>query len=368
MTSFSELSEELDIVYWLDREGVTYKLVRGKSGMQTHIKECPHCGDRRWKVYLNADTGLGNCFVCDTKFNKLSFIKTYTDMNWSDLNKYLVDVLKDQGWMPRKSTPVATDETKVKLPNCFDIPFTDGSNLVYLEKRGVNVDLAKYFGLRYCDMGWWKWKNGEDEYTQDFSERIIIPVYDLDGTLATFQGRDVTGTKDRKYLFPSQLPGSGRFLYNGQNVGSAKRVCVGEGTFDVIAIKKALDEDASLRDVVSIGTFGKHLSSGDDSGNDQLGRFLRLKNAGVREVTIMWDGERNAMLSALDAAKLLHGIGLTVKIAFLPENKDPNEVDGSIVRQAFYKAVLYTPISEIKMRLNCPYPDKEKAKLNKLMS
>jgi len=228
--------------------------------------------------------------------------------------------------------------------------------MIYLENRQVDGALANFFHLRFCTEGWWNFTNREGKKSgQKFDMRIIIPVFDLDGKLVTFQGRDITGKSDKRYLFPAGLPGTGRFLLNGQNAVKAKRVCVGEGAFDIMAIKRALDEEVTLRDVVPIGTFGKHLSYGSMDGNDQLGRFLQLKHDGLQEVTLMWDGTTDAITAALDAARHLKRLGLQIKIAKLPFEKDPNEVLPEVVRDAFWKAELYTSELDVRWRLRNPY-------------
>ncbi len=62
----------------------------------------------------------------------------------------------------------------------------------YLEKRGFSLKVAKRFNLSYCYDRW-----------HPFFQRLIIPIYNSDGTkIVGYQGRDVTGEKDPKYLFP----------------------------------------------------------------------------------------------------------------------------------------------------------------------
>ena len=357
MTKLSDLTQELDMEFWFDRESRAHKLSRGASGMQIHARECPKCGDTRWRTYLNADTGHGNCFVCDQPFDKATFIHyARGEPAWREVAKHVEDVLREQGWKPKKLVSTAVFEGEVKLPLSFPLPTPDGQNLQYLEDRGIDAALAGYLHMRFCEEGWWNFqKDDGSQGGQKFDMRVIIPVFDLDGTLKTFQGRDITGLSDSKYLFPKQLPGTGRYLFNGHNAVRAKRVVMGEGALDVAAIKKALDDDVELRDVVPVGSFGKHLSYGSMDGDDQLGRFIQLKRDGLVEVTIMWDGEKKALTGALDAAKLLRGIGLRVKIALLPRDKDPNEVLPETVRKAFYSATTYDSMLDVRWRLRNPY-------------
>lgn len=336
-----EALEAIDMESWLDREGIDYKVTRGSRGTQLNVKECPCCGNSKWKVYLNADNGLGNCFSgdCETKFNKWKFIKAHLGaVNTKDVVEHVKAVAAEQGWMPPvRHTAAVRDTAELHLPDSLELPIK-GRNLKYLDNRGITAALAQYFRLRYCQSG-------------HFQRRIIIPIYDLDGSLVSFQGRDVTGTAEQKYLFPSGFASTGAYLYNGQNAVGAKRIVIGEGAFDVMAIKAAFDEEQALREVVPVGSFGKHLSEGTE--NAQLAKILRLKESGLQEVTFMWDGEKKATQDAVRAAMAVRRLGLVVRIAFLPKDKDPNEVAPSVVREAFWKAEAVTPMNAARIKLLC---------------
>ncbi|WP_342234672.1 toprim domain-containing protein [Inquilinus sp. OTU3971] len=354
---FDEALDALDMEFLCDHEGIDYKITHGSSGQQLHLKECPFCGNSKWKTYANLETGRGNCFVCSTGFNKWSFIRAHLgDPTVAGVRDFVRQVVRAQGWRPKRRIAVAVDETTIKLPLSFPLPTEDGQNLVYLERRGITAELAGYFRLRFCADDWWRYIRDDGKPGgQNFGNRVIIPVYNLDGELVTFQGRDILGTSDRKYLFPMKLPATGRFLYNGQNARRAKRAVMGEGAFDVIALKAAVDEDEALRDIVPIGSFGKHLSYGSADGVDQLGQLLALKRGGLEEVIICWDGEVEALEAAIEAALRIGNVGLLARVALLPKDKDPNEVAPAISREAIYKAILIDRHSATRLRLKNPY-------------
>lgn len=358
-----ELLATVDVIDYLDYEAITWKRTHGSSGSQANIKECPKCGGSDWKVYLNVETGLGNCFhgSCSTGFNKWSFIKAHVG---TDDARAVIDHLKEYarkvGWRPARKTAAAVEiETPtIKLPASFPLPTEDGRNLMYLETRGIPSALAQYFSLRYCEDAWWNFTREDGKRGgQNFGGRVLIPVFDLDGKIVTFQGRAIAKEADPKYLFPAGLPASGRFLFNAHNALRVRTVVLNEGAFDVAATKIAIDEDSGLRHIVPIGSFGKHLSGDIQfmSADDQLGRFLQLMRQGLQEVIIMWDGEKQALLDALDAGEKLIRLGLHVKIALLPRGKDPNEVHPQIVREAIYAAKELTVSRAIQWRLRNPY-------------
>jgi DNA primase len=355
-----EALEQIDLESWLDAEGFRYKRTRGTHGVQLNVKTCPCCGKDSWKVYLNAETGLGNCFSCEEKFNKWKFIKNGIGAATArDAVDHIKKFAMEQGWRPLRREAVEVKETKLKIPESYALPIS-GRNLKYLENRGINGDYAKYFGLRFCQRGkfWYSDADGRNRF-QDYSMRIIIPVFDLDGTMVSFQGRDITGASDKRYLFPPGFASTGAHLYNGHNALGASHVVVGEGVFDVAAIRIALDGAPELREVGAIGSFGKHLSDGDEES--QLAKLVSLKDKGLRIVTFMWDGEGKAIEAAVDAAMKVKGVGLTARIAMLPKDKDPNEVPAEVVRQAFWKAETVTSLAsaaKLKALAHIAYRDK----------
>jgi DNA primase len=354
--SNSELSEILDSVdmeSWLDSEGIRYRQTRGSRGAQLNVKECPKCGNSNWKVYLNRDSGLGNCFSgdCETKYNKWSFIRACLGASSNrEVIEHIKMTAREQGWRPPRMLAAAVNiDTELKLPESVSIPI-EGRNLKYLENRNIVIEMANYFGLRYSANGVFKYQEGGVSRVQSYSKRIIIPVFDLDGDLVSFQGRDITGLAEKKYLFPPGFASSGTHLYNGQNAHGASSVVIGEGVFDVMATKVALDGQMELRNVVPIGTFGKHLSHGDN--DSQLAKLVTLQAGGLKTITIMWDGESKALDAAIETGLLLRKYGFIARIAILPKDKDPNEVPASVVRNAYWKADVVSESIAVKIRLS----------------
>jgi DNA primase len=354
----NELLERVDMAAWLDREGISYRETHGRSGQQLNVRECPTCGNHDWKVYLNAETGVGNCFGGshpheERIFTKYRFIASHLGKPPAGaVVEHIRLFAKEMGWRParRTSSKVENAAAAWELPQHFPLPH-NGTNMPYLENRGIGADLTAYFHLGYCPNGsYFRYQTEQGWAFQDYSRRILIPVYDLDGKVATFQGRDVTDTAEKKYLFPPGIDGSGVHLFNGMNVHDTRRIIVGEGAFDVAATKIAIDADHDLRDVIPVGTFGKHLSSGSD--NSQLAKFMTLKARGVEEITLMWDGEIQATDDAVDAGLMLASNGFRVRVAMLPKEKDPNEVPAEVVRAAFYQATSLSrrTAAEIRMK------------------
>lgn len=349
----SKLMDNISIEAFLDREGIDYRSTFGSSGAQYNLKTCPCCGGDQWKVYLNADSGLGNCFSgsCETKFNKWKFISASTGLNGKELVDFFNMLAGEQGYMPKKKTAAIQTRADLILPESYGLPVL-GKNLKYLENRNISGEVAQYFHLRYSKEGVFKYKSDGKTLQQDYSKRIIIPIFDMSGKMVSFQGRDITDEAGKKYLFPPGYAATGVHLYNAQNAIGAERILINEGVFDVYAAHIAVSEDTSTADIVPVGSFGKHLSYGQANGNDQLGKLIALKALGLKEVTFMWDGEAKALTDAVHAALRVLELGLRVRVAALPKGKDPNEVAVEIVRAAYWQASAINKASAAKILLN----------------
>lgn len=348
--NLKEILEQIDIEYWLDKEGIQHRQTVGSSGEQLNLKICPVCGGSKWKVYVNAHTGLGNCFSgsCETTFNKYSLVKHHlSDLSKTNFMMYLTQTASECGWRPKRLVVYDNDDSDLTIPESIELPFGK-KNLKYLVNRGITNQITKHFQLRFCKTGYFAYiKDGEYRF-QDYTDRIIIPIFDLDKKLVSFQGRDTTGLSEKKYIFPPGFSTTGKILYNGHNAVRSKRIVINEGVFDVMACKMALDKEVSLRDVTPVGSFGKHLSLKVDGQVDEL---LKLKKLGMKHVTIMWDGERSAILAAINTGLKLLERGVKCSVAILPEGKDPNEVDYLEVIKAYQEATLITKMSAAKLMI-----------------
>ncbi|KLU17171.1 MULTISPECIES: DNA primase catalytic core, N-terminal domain protein [Xenorhabdus] len=347
-SNFREKLNEFDFEQFLDLEGISYRRTTGKNGLELNIRECPTCGSYDWKVYFNPKTKVGVCFAGshpqDEQFNLYRFLQKHSGLARRELHAYIDTQLLEQGWRPKEKEIALESKVELKeevqLPPHYLLPLPDGRIPDYLAQRNIFSELIRYFDLRFIVNGSHVYHDYSGRISmQDFSMRILIPIYDLTGKLSTFQGRDVTNTSDKKYLFPSTLPASGRFLYNGHNAMGKSTVVILEGVFDVFAVKRALFSDESLRDYVEpIGTFGMHLSGAlSEEGQDQLGSFLTLKETGLKNVIFLWDSEKQAVKNTIKAAKKLQSIGLNVKIAaFTREGQDAGESDDDEILQAYF--------------------------------
>lgn len=338
---------------------IEYKMVA--DGKEINIRECPSCGNEKYKVFINTDKNVGHCKRCGQIFNFYGFVKAYTGLTGQELRQAVAEVadISKTSLAPVKTQaePILPKEGDVPLPANYKIPINN-KNVEYLEKRGIPKKYASYFDLRLCIEGYSTIRKTDGtSKTLDFSKTILIPIKNIDGKIITFQGRDITGQRENKYLFPSALRSSGYCIYNIDNAIGKNSLIINEGVFDVISTKIALDS-LGVESVEPIGTFGKHLGHKKDSlYMNQLDQLNLLKKHGLKTITMMWDGEVDAYDQAVKMGYLIfQKLAIRVRIAELPIGKDPNEVTPRAVYDAFMKAKEIKGASDfLLLRKNNPY-------------
>lgn len=338
----NEALESLDLEFVLGDEGLDFKTAWGRSGRQLNVRTCPFCGNDKYKVYINADNGLGNCFAGSCSqgtFNKWQLLQAIYDLTPRDLYPKIEALAVAQGWRPTPKVTPRYDPGSVLMPantRCADLPAMPR----YLLNRGIDVSTATYFDLRYCDTGWFEVKDPTGRIIkQDYSKRIITPIYTLDGTLISFQGRDATGTAEKRYLFPPMFSSTGSALYNIHNWRKGmSSVVITEGLFDAMAVKRALDRYGMSDTMLATASFGMQLSVSKHGQDDQMNRLLELKARGLRSVYMLWDNEPAALDKSFGACKDLLRYGFEPHLCLLDKSKDPGDASLDEIHRAIKHA------------------------------
>ncbi len=180
-----------------------------------HIKiDCldPSCDDS-WKkgkhLWFSLKRKRGYCFKCSQGWGPTKIVQYNEDIEWKEAQAF---VEKKAGISKKIRTAqnraaAAMEEyfrqreamhkeerdcrelkiPQISLPPCG--PIEPGSPAeIYLASRGFGRDVIDRFRLLYASAG-------------PFGGRLIIPIY-YQRQLVGYQGRDITGQQEPKYLFP----------------------------------------------------------------------------------------------------------------------------------------------------------------------
>lgn len=282
---------------------------------------CPLCADDRPRLYVSCDNGAWVCFHCHESGNLHQLLMRACGLDGSDAfdvgRHFRVAVNEEHNdyfEIQEKKEVVELAEV-LKLPSSYR-PITHESPpifLNYLARRGVSPELASARGIGYSVSG-------------RYAYRIIIPVQN-DSMLYTFVARSVLvacpncqekldDCTCRPYKFPKVLTPTSKHgarpsltLYNLDAVRNSKpsTPVVVEGVFDALVLPTR-----------AVGLLGSSASS------TQITLLAGLaRNNGL---ILCLDGDTAGYKGTLKIAEALSSEMIKVKVALLPEGRDPGSL------------------------------------------
>ena len=301
---------------------------------------CPFHDDHNPSMSISPDKQIYTCFVCGAHGNVFNFVMDYEHVSF-------IDAVKMIGRRAGVNIDLPTQYKKPKekgledLYNIYDIAnkfyqnnlsTKEGSDArEYLSNRDFKEDVIKEFGIglslnnKLSSMLLKKYdkdilirsgicnESGGNIFDA-FTERIMFPLWDIDGNVVGFSGR-IYKTKDSsKYVNSkeSDIFKKGKLIYNyhraKEEVRKKKFVLVVEGFMDVIALYKV-----GIKNVVAM--------MGTAVTNEQANLLKRLST----NIFLCFDGDSAGNMATMSCANELTKVGITPKVIRLPENLDPDE-------------------------------------------
>ena len=184
------------------------------------------------------------------------------------------------------------------------------SAFLYLQKKGVSAYDIERVGLAK------KSEKKIGEMYDRFRGRIMFPIFDSSGRVVAFSGRQLEsdGT-DAKYLNSPETPlfEKSKILYGYDraklNIRRQDFALLVEGQMDLL-----MSHQSGFTNTVA--------SSGTALTVNQLEVLKRLSN----KLVIAYDGDGAGERAASRGWQIALGLGMEVKIATLPEGKDPADM------------------------------------------
>ena len=311
---------------------------------------CPFHNDRNPSMSINKEGQYYHCFVCNAGGDVINFVQNYESCTFMEA----VEILAKRAHMevPQTNNTLDDEISKKKQlkDDCASVClFTakfynanlwqkEGQYAIdYLSKRGINKDTIKRFGLGLSN----DWdslcnaiknnnldmdtavkaglivKKEDGKYFDSMANRLIVPIFDVNGKVIAFGGRTFSTDKNvAKYKNTSVTPlfDKSKTLYalnfakKAKQQGNLDYLIIVEGYMDVIALHQA----GFVQAVASMGT---------SLTEEQARQAKRL----VTKVYICYDGDsagQNATLRGLD---ILKKEGLDVRVVSMPYCVDPDE-------------------------------------------
>jgi hypothetical protein len=254
---------EFDPVAYLATKGLRGKPVSGgREITYACFFDCGEPGDsKKKKLYIQADTGLYQCKVCDASGGSYLLQKHFGDAP--------NDAHHDNPFARRRILDSATEVGETILHNNDDV-------LTWLvTERGLEAETVIERRLGFVAGGWSLTGSLPQDVTkdqlldtglvhrdgdrkgQDFFWRHVLIPYISRGHTIQMRGRAWGETKGGKYLTG---PGEPVRLYNSDALDGAEDVIITEGEFDCIILSQALSraDERRARAVAVVGLAGTH--------------------------------------------------------------------------------------------------------------
>ena len=305
---------------------------RGKN----YFGVCPFHDDHSPSMSVSPDKQIFTCFSCGATGNVFTFVADYEHIGFYDAVRLLGSkVGYNLGNSISKNNNKYADYYDIYNLSCKfyqnNLNTSLGKNArEYLEKRKIDNDtikkfkiglalpkvsltdylLAKKYSLKNLnDMGL-----SNDNGMDLFVNRIIFPLYDLEGNIVAFSGR-IYNTKDSsKYINTKEtvLFKMGTILYNYHNAKEQLKkneaIIVMEGFMDVIRAN-------TVGITNCVATMGTALTK-------QNANLLKKM---ANNIILCFDGDKAGEEATTSAINVFKEIDVVPKVVRLPEDLDPDE-------------------------------------------
>ena len=304
---------------------------RGKN----YFGVCPFHDDHSPSMSVSKEKQIYTCFSCGATGNVFTFVSEYEHINFYEAVKVLGSKV---GYDLGKSNINKKNEDKSLEIYDLSCKFYQnnlntvlGKNAIeYLENRKIDKETIKKFkiGLSVSKTSLTDYllnKNfplkeiitlgiSNENGTDLFVNRIMFPLYDLQGNVIAFSGR-IYNTKDSsKYINSkeSKIFKKGNLLYNYHQakdiLKKSESIIVMEGFMDVIRASTIGINNC----VATMGT----------AFTKQQANLLRKM---TDNIILCFDGDKAGEDATISAIEVLKEININPKVVRLEENLDPDE-------------------------------------------
>jgi len=325
-----------------------------------YVALCPFHQEKTPSFSVSPDKQLYYCFGCGEGGDHFKFVMKMENLTFPDAMELLAR--KTGVTLPDKNNNKTKESITEKLFELNDLAMRyfhyvlqstkEGQKARdYLKNRGFTLSSIEEFKLGFAPSEWDAFlevankkgysrelmlkggliasrSDGRGHYDR-FRNRLMFPIMDLRGRVVGFGGRvlqEAPGTP--KYLNSPETPlfDKGRYLYGIYQAKDALRqqreALIVEGYTDVIALYQG-----GVRNVVA--TLGTALTP-------MQAKQLRQQ---VEKAIMAFDADDGGRSATLRGLNILINSGLKIKVAEIPQGKDPDTVLKEIGAKAFQELI-----------------------------
>lgn len=339
---------------------------------------CPFHSEKTPSFTVSTERQSFYCFGCNKGGDIFTFVEEFEGVDFKGALKILAE---RAGVDIRQYRSTAQDkETKERADRLHDLLtlatrmyrerwISDTTARQYTLKRGITDETAERFTIGFAPEAWSFILDGLQKEGYSFEEieqaglvikteagkkydrfrnRVMFPIADSSGRTVGFSGRTLASdTKTAKYinspetrLFKKRdiLYGIDKAKLGIRKLGFSILV---EGQMDLV-----LSHQAGFRNTVA--TSGTALRGREGEGEDGISHLELVKRIS-KNIVIAFDSDKAGIAATIKNAQLALSLGMDVKVARLPDGKDPADVILEDVKK--WKQIIKTSEDAIEFQL-----------------
>lgn len=302
---------------------------------------CPFHNEKTPSFMVNAEKGIFHCFGCHAGGDAFKFVMLADNLTWPEAVKKLgqrvgVEIKETREEIQKRSEKQKIYDLLEQAAGFYHRNLLDSAKgstaMKYLTKRGVTRKTIEEFRIGYSPARQLQkaalqkgftpeqlaaagvvTKTERGNYFEYMSGRIVFPIIDVQGRVVAFGGRTLIDEEPKYLNTPETSVYSKSFhlygLYQAlPAVREKKEIIVLEGYMDVVVTQQ---EGVSN----TVATLGTALTSQHSS---LIGRY-------AEKVVLLFDSDAAGNMAAKRGIDTLAETELSVRVASLPEGKDPDE-------------------------------------------
>lgn len=305
---------------------------------------CPFHGEKTPSFHVDRERGFFRCYGCGAGGDCFTFLEKQEGLSFNEAGELLSRRLGME-WVRLGDT----QEKRSERERLYDVNALverfyrqcleqEPGAAKYLERRGLAPETVSEFRLGYAPpgyealLGWLRrqkvsiedalkadvlMRSDRGELRDRFVDRVIFPLFDVEGRTAAFAGRTLHPDGVPKYLNSRETPifQKGRMLYGlhlarkaiGRGGDGSSFVVVVEGYMDLIALHQA-------------GVSNSVACMGTAITENHVGVLRRYSD----HLVFCYDGDAAGMRAVLRNSPMFEKAGVAVRVARLPEGEDPD--------------------------------------------
>ncbi|MDR3124773.1 MAG: DNA primase [Endomicrobium sp.] len=345
-----------------------------ESVVREYIPDLKRVG-RNWKAccifhnektpsfIISPEKGIFRCFGCNVSGDVFKFVMLADNISWIESVKKLAkkanitiqDVKQGPGIPSQRLLLIdILENSAIFYHKCLMENASAKKAMDYLIKRGITRDTIVRFKIGFCLKGQLIQaatkkgftvenlikagiitKTDKGSFFEYMSERIVFPIFDVQGRIVAFGGRTLTDQQPKYINTPetsiysksSNLYGLFQTL---PQLRKERRIIVLEGYMDVIVPQQF----GVVGAVASLGTAFTQ-------------KHAKLISRYADSVTLLFDSDSAGRTAAQRSLEILVEEGIQTRVSSLPENVDADEYLNQYGKEAFIRLVDTTSKSAI---------------------